>query len=126
MLKSGMSSKEYLEFQKKCCEEMIAICEKKNADYAGGGDDAFANFTGIESVCGSITTEMGFLTRMYDKFSRIGSFIQNGNLKVKDESVKDTLLDLANYCILFAGYLESTRKIPQENILAQDDMGANC
>ncbi len=29
---------------------------------------------------------------------------------MKDESVTDTLLDLANYCILMAGYVESVRQ----------------
>ena len=41
---------------------------------------------------------------------RIATFVNNGELKVKDESVKDTLQDLANYAILFAGYLESENK----------------
>lgn len=50
---------------------------------------------------------LGFLTRMSDKFSRLGSFINKGELLVLDESVEDTLVDLANYCALFAGYLES-------------------
>jgi hypothetical protein len=49
---------------------------------------------------------------MMDKISRIASFIKKGTLEVKDESVKDTLMDLANYCILFAGYLES-KKTPK-------------
>ncbi len=90
---------------------MIEITKKKNADYAGSGDDPFSNFRqigGLVQIPNVI--EIGFLTRMSDKFSRIGSFISNGTLQVKEESVEDTLLDLANYCLLFAGYIRSLNK----------------
>lgn len=103
-----MNQQQYLEFHRQCCDKMIKITEAKNSDYAGG-DDAFANFTGVEKL-GFASTEQGFLTRMYDKFSRISSFVSKGELMVKDESVEDTLLDLANYSILFMGYIESKRR----------------
>lgn len=117
-----MNSKEYLEFHKKFCELMVAITEKKNHDYAGAGgrQDAFRNFKQIGHLIGGAGNQagtgpldvvaVGFLTRMSDKFSRIGSFISKGELLVKDESVTDTLVDLANYCALFAGYLESQQR----------------
>lgn len=54
-----------------------------------------------------IQTEIGFLTRMMDKMKRISSFVHNGKLQVKDESVTDTLQDLANYSALMAGYIKS-------------------
>lgn len=104
-----MTKPEYLIFHKEFCDEMIRITQKKNADYSGAGADPFNNFRHIENfVAGSAMdiVAIGFLTRMTDKFSRIGSFIANGTLQVKDESVSDTLLDLANYSALFAGYLK--------------------
>jgi hypothetical protein len=110
-----MTKSEYLEFHREMCDKMIEITKRKNADYAGSGDDPFANFRQVGSIVqvkGVI--EIGFVTRMSDKFARIGSFISNGELQVKDESVDDTLLDLANYCILFMGYLESERHTKRE------------
>jgi len=106
---NNMNRETYMKFHEDCCQKMISITKKKNADYAGKGDDAFANFTRVEGL-GISSTEQGFLTRMFDKFSRLISFQQNGELQVKDESVEDTLLDLANYCILMAGYLKSKGK----------------
>lgn len=47
-----------------------------------------------------------------DKISRINSFTQQGVCNVKDESIEDTLIDLANYSILMAGYIKSKK---QEN-----------
>lgn len=105
-----MTKKEYVEFHEAACARMVAITKTKNADYAGAGDDPFANFRQIGALIQTPgVIEIGFLTRMSDKMSRIGSFIANGTLAVKDESVEDTLLDLANYCILFAGYLRSKK-----------------
>jgi len=103
-----MTKKEYLEFHKNFCEDMVLVTEKKNADYTGEGDDPFANFKIVEKI-GICRAEVGFLTRMTDKLSRINSFVQKGELKVEDESIKDTLHDLANYCALFAGYIESQK-----------------
>jgi len=80
--------------------------QDKNADYADEAvDDAFANFTHVEHFRVA-SAYQGFFTRMIDKFSRIATFINRGVLQVKDESVEDTLLDLANYCILLAGLIK--------------------
>ena len=100
----------YLELHKSLCNRMIEITARKNADYTGGSvdNDAFANFRQVERL-GICSTEAGFLTRMTDKMSRINSFVKKGELKVKDESVEDTLLDLANYCLLMYGYIRSKK-----------------
>lgn len=100
-----MTKKEYIEFHKSVCTQLVDITARKNADYTGGGDDPFRNFRSPE-FRGYASVEQGFLTRMDDKFSRIASFVQKGSLQVKEESVQDTLFDLANYCILMAGYLK--------------------
>jgi len=115
-----MTKQEYIKYHEEFCLQMIDITKKKNADYAGAGDDPFNNFRHIGNFVGGQlgnaagtgpvdVIAIGFLTRMSDKFARIGSFISNGELQVRDESVEDTLLDLANYSALFAGYLREQR-----------------
>lgn len=103
-----MTSEELVKFFETEMTDMLELMKKKNADYAGGADDIFANFTAVEAF-GCLTAEQGFFTRMTDKFSRISSFIKNGKLQVQDETVKDTLRDLSNYSLLFMAYLESKR-----------------
>jgi hypothetical protein len=100
---------DYLAFHKECLAKMTEITERKNHDYTGGSNDPFFNFTRVEAnqIC---QTETGFLTRMSDKFSRITTFVNKGVLKVADESVIDTLLDMANYCILMAAYIKQKRE----------------
>lgn len=110
-----MTKEEYLKFHSDCCRKMIDVTKAKNADYTGGSDDPFANFRQIGGLVQVPSiVEIGFLTRMSDKMSRIGSFVTKGILLVKDESIEDTLIDLANYCLLFAGYLRSLRMKPKE------------
>lgn len=115
-----MRKQEYVQFHAECCERMTEITKQKNADYTGASDDPFKNFKLVNDF-GCVTTEQGFFTRMCDKMSRISSFIEKGELLVKDESVEDSLLDLANYCILFMGYLKS-QKIVHSSIITDEDM----
>ena len=104
-----MNREELLKFAEEFFGSCIGTMKKKNHDYTGAKDmvDPFANFRAVEAF--GIETEKGFITRMSDKMARIGSFVKRGELAVKDESVKDTLLDLANYAMLFAAYLESKK-----------------
>lgn len=103
-----MTREEYLKYHSECCHRMVEITARKNADYTSGSDDPFFNFTRVEAL--QITeTERGFLTRMTDKLARITTFVNKGVLQVADESVEDTLLDLANYCVLMAGYIRSKK-----------------
>lgn len=103
-----MTKDQYFAFAEKFFAECQEISKRKNADYTGGNADPFSNFQAVEVL--GISTEAGFLTRMMDKMKRIGSFVEQGQLLVKDESVLDTLHDLANYACLLAGYIESKKK----------------
>jgi hypothetical protein len=102
-----MNKQQFFVFAESFFNECIEVSKKKNADYTGSNDNPFSNFTSVENL--GIKTEQGFLTRMMDKMARIGSFVSKGELQVKDESVKDTLRDLANYACLLAGYIESKK-----------------
>lgn len=103
-----MTQEEYLKEFEAITKKMLEITKAKNSDYTGTSGDPFKNFKIVEDA-GICSTEQGFLTRMMDKLARINSFVQKGALEVKDESVEDTLLDLANYSILFRCFLKSKR-----------------
>lgn len=97
-----MTKEEYFKFAEEFVEEMLSISKKKNEDYSSG-TDPFRNFKSV----GDEWVEIGFYTRMSDKMSRLKSFIERGELSVENESIKDTLVDLANYACLLAGYIKS-------------------
>lgn len=107
-----MTQEELVKFFDETVARMRATLMAKNSDYAGEthiSKDAFANFTRVEAL-GIATTEQGFLTRMMDKLCRVTTFAQKGVLKVTDEKVTDTLMDLANYAILMMAYIKSKRE----------------
>lgn len=100
-----MNQEQYLNRFKEVTQQMYSITEAKNKDYSWEGAlDAFANFKVVEQF--GISTADWFMTRMLDKMKRIGNLTRQWNY-VSDEKITDTLLDLANYAILFKLYLES-------------------
>lgn len=102
-----MNRDDYLKLHESLCKEALELSTRKNHDYAGkGGEQPFANFERCEAM-GICTTGQGFLVRMTDKLSRLASFEQAGEFKVKDESVKDTVLDIINYAALYYAQKQS-------------------
>ena len=68
--------------------EMRNTYERKNADYGNSFEEQFNEY-GLISSC----------IRLEDKLRRLKS-LSKSEARVKDESIEDTLLDLANYSIL--------------------------
>ena len=75
--------------------KMFDIHIAKDHDYAG--EDYLSNLKGSERL--GIPAWKGTLIRIEDKIARLENFAKTEQLLV-DESVEDTLLDLANYAIL--------------------------
>lgn len=86
-----------LDRMKESVEKMIDIATKKNKDYSGAMP--FQNFMLVEHL-GAADAETGVLVRMCDKVSRISNLLKSGEAAVLDESIHDTLLDLANYALI--------------------------
>lgn len=80
----------------------VQLSAKKNADYANN-DDPFQNFRVCEAL--GIPAEVGLVVRMSDKLMRINNLISR-DAQVKDESILDTLSDLANYAMILRMYIE--------------------
>jgi len=79
------------EQMKKIQAEAFDLFVRKNADYG----DAFAKYGVI-----------GVLMRIEDKLQRSMSITRNGVNLVKDEGIRDTLLDLHNYAAMALMLLE--------------------
>ncbi len=73
-----------------------SICDKLHNTYISKNSDYGDSYSIVrEKYKNSI------LIRLNDKLNRLESLYDNNKIqKVKEESIKDTLLDLANYCIL--------------------------
>lgn len=98
-----MNRSELMEFCKEMDKEALSLMEKKNADYAGQKDDgdALYNMRFCEHL-GICSAQTGCLVRMADKLARLATYNNRGDLKAKDESPRDTCLDLNNYTKFYA------------------------
>lgn len=89
-------------------ELMKETHDKKNSDYSDD-EDPFSNFRECEKF--GIPAYKGALVRMSDKWSRIINLINKGGKhKVKDESITDTLIDLANYALITTILIEEAKQ----------------
>jgi hypothetical protein len=97
-------------FYFKFAQRLIETFIRKNTDYAGTAQpDALANFKKSNEL--GISTLKGILVRCTDKWSRINTLVsENRPGEVKDESLEDTLLDMANYLIIAAMAIEDAKR----------------
>ena len=71
------------------CNQLNAIYERKNHDYGDSFAKSYREY-GMTMPC----------IRLEDKLNRLKTLVKSGDAKVADESVRDTILDLANYAIM--------------------------
>lgn len=78
-----------IEIHKNICDSLNDLYKKKNQDYGDSFSKSYKEY-GLTMSC----------IRLEDKLNRLKSLNKNGNAQVKDESIQDTLMDLANYAIM--------------------------
>lgn len=76
---------------KEICEKLNKVYAQKNHDYGNSFGETFSKLGIVSAV-----------TRISDKYNRLTSLcmLPESERQVKDESITDTLLDMANYCIM--------------------------
>lgn len=77
--------------------EMADLYERKNSDYGDSVHDTYVKYGPVS-----------FLVRMEDKINRVKTLTDDKywQAQVKDEKVRDSLIDLANYAILMVMEME--------------------
>ena len=80
-----------VERHREICEQLNKIYETKNHDYGNSFGETYKKLGIISAI-----------TRISDKYNRICSLATKSakERQVKDESIRDTLLDMANYCMM--------------------------
>ena len=82
--------KNKVEMHKEICDELNNLYERKNKDYGDSFGKSFNEY-GMTMSC----------IRLEDKLNRLKVLTKPGAIQqVQDESIRDTLLDLANYSIM--------------------------
>lgn len=83
------TAKTKVQMHREICEEINDLYARKNHDY---GDSFHQTF--VEEGMAMARIRLG------DKFNRFKTLSRNEEQKVNDESIRDTLIDLANYAIM--------------------------
>ena len=83
---------------KEIVKGMISTYVRKNHDYGNSFDKSLDKFGLVASV-----------VRIGDKMNRIESLVQKKAM-VQDESIRDTLLDMANYAIMTVMWMDNQSK----------------
>lgn len=84
-----MSAKENAKRHMEICQRLNKTYYEKNKDYGDSFGQSYEEFGLISGV-----------VRIGDKYSRLKNLASGQEIEVEDESIKDTLLDMANYCIM--------------------------
>lgn len=93
-----MTLEELLDIHDVLSYESRKLMYSKNSDY-NANDDPLGNLRACE--CIGVPGERGILIRMLDKIKRLDTIASGKELKVGDEKLKDTIIDIINYGVLF-------------------------
>lgn len=92
----------------KLLDDMRELHIKKNAGYSGDSQDRWANFRLSESF--GVSTFLGVMVRMSDKWIRITNLVKNPSFDMVGEAIEDTLMDLASYSLIAICILKEGKK----------------
>ena len=71
------------------CNQLNSIYEQKNNAYGNSFGETFEKLGIISAI-----------TRISDKYSRLVNLATHPEINKGDEAIEDTLLDMANYCLM--------------------------
>lgn len=92
------TTKTKVQLHREVCEEINDLYARKNHDYGGSFHQTF-----VEEGMAMARIRLG------DKFNRFKTLSRGGEQKVNDESIRDTLIDLANYAIMTVVEMEAAK-----------------
>ena len=111
-----MNMNDKIELHKKLLDDMHDLYVRKNSDYGDSVHDTYKKY-GLVS----------FLVRIEDKLNRVKTLNEKSckqdDVKVLDEKIEDTLMDLANYSILALIELKNDKSelcVSEESISVDD------
>jgi hypothetical protein len=88
-------------------KEMVELHDRKNRDYAG--EEYLSNFMMCEKYVG-VPAWIGCIIRLSDKVTRIMNLAKSDEVSVGNETITDTLMDLAIYAIITRILYEDYKK----------------
>lgn len=103
-----------VEQHKRLCDILNKVYEQKNHDYGDSFSKTYKELGIISAV-----------TRITDKYNRLVSLAKGAEQKVREESIRDTLLDLANYCVMTTMEIDKESREVDKDGQRQETEGNN-
>lgn len=97
-----------IEEHKKLVDFVHDVYVRKNHDYGDSFGRSFKKY-GIVAA----------LVRMEDKWNRLENLAGGAKQKVMDESIRDTCLDLANYCLMTVMELDQMKAVENQRVFEE-------
>lgn len=97
-----------IEEHKKLVDFVHDVYVRKNHDYGDSFGRSFKKY-GIVAA----------LVRMEDKWNRLENLAGGAKQKVMDESIRDTCLDLANYCLMTVMELDRRKAVENQRVFEE-------
>lgn len=94
-----------VERHKQICKELNRLYERKNSDYR----DSF-HISFMEEGMAMARIRLG------DKLNRFKNLSRKGTRLVEDESIRDTLIDLANYAVMTVAEMDRAAEVERDRI----------
>lgn len=99
-----------VERHEQICKELNRLYKRKNSDY---GDSFHISF--VEEGMAMARIRLG------DKLNRFKTLSRQGTRLVEDESIRDTLIDLANYAVMTVAEMDRAAEAERDR-LAEESM----
>lgn len=96
-----MKLEQEIEIVENLAKNLVETFARKRADYGPTTTETFEKFGPVS-----------MLVRMHDKLGRLDNLLGTGRIPSVSESIEDTLIDLANYCLI--AMLELTKQKHKE------------
>lgn len=103
-----------IEEHKKLVDFVHDVYVRKNHDYGDSFGRSFKKY-GIVAA----------LVRMEDKWNRLENLAGGAKQKVMDESIRDTCLDLANYCLMTVMELDRKKAVENQRVFEEQAKSEN-
>ena len=87
-----------VEQHKALCLDMNALFAKKNHDYGDSFSETYRKLGIISAV-----------TQITHKYNRLVEIVTSGHQEIPEETIEDTLIDLANYALMTVLELRNER-----------------
>lgn len=122
----AVATSEVLTRIKEVIPQVLDLLFKKNLDYVPEGSNPFINFEKSAQLSGIDGAERVLISRLAEKFQRLENLLNsNKPPQVEDDSIQDTLTDIAGYAVIGKVMIKYYHKLNEDFFMTEDSNGVD-